>query len=70
MRKNRDALRIFGSDSRENAEGERGGTEEHKEEEGRGCGEKLVCGWNGDIIVKWILSDKGEEQSSGGGRDG
>lgn len=29
-----------------------------------------MCGWNGDIIVKWILSDKGEEESSEEGRDG
>lgn len=28
-------------------------------------GDRPVCGWNGEMIVKWILTDKGveEEQS-------
>lgn len=71
MSKKRDALRICGSDSRGNIEGERGGREEEKEERG-GRGEKLVCGWNGETIVKWILSDKGEEElpERGRGMDG
>lgn len=32
------------------------------QEEGGGCGEKLVCGWKGEMIVRWILSDKEEEE--------
>lgn len=29
-----------------------GGWEEEKEDEGGSSGEKLVCGWNGDMRVK------------------
>lgn len=30
-----------------------------------GRGEEPVCGWNGEMIVEWILSDKGEEERDG-----
>lgn len=37
-------------------EGERRRVEMRQGEEG-GCGEKLVCGWNGEMIVRWIWGE-------------
>ena len=42
------------------------GRKRRRRMKGGGRGLKLVCGWNGAMIVRWILSDKGEEEKLGG----